>query len=130
MYVCKFQGNFQSSCKNGVLKNFTKLTGKHLCQSLFKQSCRPETLSFIKKETLAQVFSCEFCEVSKNNFLITLLWCLLLLLPNWQNYFSMSRVPSDYGHIGGCYYWERDCFPSTLHRQILYHYQQKFLKGK
>ena len=24
--------------------------------------------NFIKKETLAQVFSCEFCEVSKNTF--------------------------------------------------------------
>ena len=23
---------------------------------------------FIKKETLAQVFSCEFCEISKNTF--------------------------------------------------------------
>ena len=29
----------------------------------------PQTCNFIKKETLAQVFSCEFCETSKNNFL-------------------------------------------------------------
>ena len=31
----------------------------------------PEVLyyNFIKKETLAQVFSCEFCEISKNTFL-------------------------------------------------------------
>ena len=31
----------------------------------------PESLffcSFIKKETLAQVFFCEFCEISKNTF--------------------------------------------------------------
>ena len=27
-----------------------------------------ETCKFIKKETLAQVFSCEFCEYSKNTF--------------------------------------------------------------
>ena len=33
-----------------------KFTGKHLCQAC----------NFIKKETLAQVFSCEFCEISKN----------------------------------------------------------------
>ena len=26
----------------------------------------PETCNFIKKETLAEVFSCEFCEISKN----------------------------------------------------------------
>ena len=30
--------------------------------------CRPQTCNFIKKETLAQVLSCEFCEISKNTF--------------------------------------------------------------
>ena len=29
----------------------------------------PQAYNFIKKETLAQVFSCEFCEFSENNFL-------------------------------------------------------------
>ena len=34
----------------------------------------------IKKETLAQVFSCEFCEISKNTFFTEhLLWLLLWL---------------------------------------------------
>ena len=28
-----------------------------------------EACNFIKKEALAQVFSCEFCEISKNTFL-------------------------------------------------------------
>ena len=28
----------------------------------------PETCNFMKKETLAQVFSCEFCEIYKNTF--------------------------------------------------------------
>ena len=44
-------------CKKGVLKNFTKLTGKHLCQSLFFS----KVAGLIKKETLAHVFPCEFC---------------------------------------------------------------------
>ena len=30
--------------------------------------------NFIKKETLAQVFSCEFCEISKNIFFTEHLW--------------------------------------------------------
>ena len=47
----------------GVLRNFAKLTRKHLCQSLSK--AWPATL--LKKETLAQVFFCEFYEISKNN---------------------------------------------------------------
>ena len=47
-------------CKKGVLKNFTNFTGKRLCQSLF----------FIKKEALAQVFSGEFCEIFNDTFFI------------------------------------------------------------
>ena len=30
--------------------------------------------NFIKKETLAQVFSCEFCEISKNTFFREHIW--------------------------------------------------------
>ena len=38
---------------------------------------RPEACSFINKETLAQVFSSEFDEISKNTFFIEHLWWLL-----------------------------------------------------
>ena len=41
--------------KKGVLRNFAKVTGKHLCQSLF----------FNK---VALVSFCEFCEIFKNTF--------------------------------------------------------------
>ena len=47
-------------CKKGVLINFAKFTGKY----------QVAACSFIKKETLAQVFSCEFCKISKNTFSI------------------------------------------------------------
>ena len=53
----------------GVLRNFAKFTGKHLCQSLFFNSCKPETCNFTKKETLAHVFCCEFCKIPRNTFL-------------------------------------------------------------
>ena len=33
-----------------------------------------EACNFIKKETLAQLFSCEFCEISKNTFFTEHLW--------------------------------------------------------
>ena len=58
-------------CKKGVLGNFAKFIGKHLCQNLFFNKVaglRPEPCNFVKKETLAQVFSCEFCEISRNTF--------------------------------------------------------------
>ena len=44
--------------KKSVLRNFAKFTGKHLCQSLF----------LIKLQADRQVFSCDFCEISKNTF--------------------------------------------------------------
>ena len=55
-------------CEKGVLRNFAKFTGKYLCQSLFFNNVAGVACNFIKKETLAQMFSCEFCEISKNNF--------------------------------------------------------------
>ena len=44
--------------------------------------------NFIKKETLVQVFSCEFCEISQNNFFTEHLQWLLL-------YISKSQVMLD-----------------------------------
>ena len=55
-------------CKKGILRNFAKFTGKHLRQRLFLKSYRPQACNFIKKVSLAQVFSCEFCEISKNTY--------------------------------------------------------------
>ena len=48
-------------CKKGFRRNFAKFTRKHLCQGLFFNKVAG-------KETLAQVFSCEFCKISRNNF--------------------------------------------------------------
>ena len=45
-----------------------KFTGKQLCQSLFLIKLQASACNFIKKETLEQVFSCEFYEISKNTF--------------------------------------------------------------
>ena len=53
--------------KKIFLEILQKFTGKRLCQS-------PILIKFIKKETLAQVFPCEFCEISKNTFFTEHLW--------------------------------------------------------
>ena len=45
-------------CEKSALRSFAKFAGIHLCQRLF----------FIKKETLAEVFFCEFCEIFMNTF--------------------------------------------------------------
>ena len=49
-------------CKKSVLRNFAKLTEKHLRQNLFLS----KVAGLIKKETLTQLFLCEFCKISKN----------------------------------------------------------------
>ena len=72
MFVVIREDIFRSSrpgvfCKKGVLENFIKFTGKHLCQSLCNFT-KKEACNFIKIETLAQVFSCKFCEIFKNTF--------------------------------------------------------------
>ena len=55
--------------RKGALRNFAKLRGKHLVlDSLFLINLQASVCNFIKKETLALLFSCEFCEISKNTF--------------------------------------------------------------
>ena len=66
-------------CKNGVLINFAKFTGKHLCQRLCFNKVAGQVCNFIKKQSVAQVFSCEFCEIYKNTFFY-LRWLLLLVV--------------------------------------------------
>ena len=53
-------------CRKGILRNFAKLTGKSLCLIML------EALGlqfYLRRKTLVQVFSCAFCEISKNTFL-------------------------------------------------------------
>ena len=64
IYMCMRMCIYRSSrlevfCKKGVLRNFSKFKVKHLCQSPFFNKVA-------KIETLAQVFSYEFCEIAKN----------------------------------------------------------------
>ena len=49
-----------------VHRNFATFTGKHLCQSL--------SFHRVEKETLAQMFCYEFCEISKNAIFAEHLW--------------------------------------------------------
>ena len=59
------------SMKKGVLKNFLKFRKIHRkipVQESFFNKVTGLTLQLIKKETLAQVFSFEFCKIFKNIF--------------------------------------------------------------
>ena len=67
--------------------------------------------NFIKKETKTQVFSCEFCEISKNIFFTEHLWWLLLCILQGkvelssQNTFTI-KVISKFIKVKNCgTYW-------------------------
>ena len=62
------------SVRKGVLRNFAKFTEKPLCRSLYFNKVAGQVCNFIKIETLTQVFSCEFCEISKNTFFTEYVW--------------------------------------------------------
>ena len=55
--------------KTGVLK-ISQNSKENTCARVsFLIKLQAEGCNFVKKETLIQVFSCEFCEVFKNIFL-------------------------------------------------------------
>ena len=65
-FFAVFRSSHQScSIIKDVLRSFAKFTGKHLCQSLIFNKV---VGLFLLKKTVAQVFSCEFCEISKNTY--------------------------------------------------------------
>ena len=100
----KYRSNcWQMFLRISVPKNFTKITRKHQrwrCFPVniekFSRTVYFTTLQwlllkivnkfinchFIKKETLAQVFSCEFCEISKSTFFTEHLWTTTSALNN------------------------------------------------
>ena len=87
----KFTGmNYRSShrmcsVRKGVLRNFPKITGKHLCQSLFFNKVaglRPAPL--LKKRLWHRCFPVNFEKFLRTPFYIEHLWWMLLNLGAFQ----------------------------------------------
>ena len=93
----RFASNyFQKQSPRGVLRNFAKFTRKHLHQSL---RCAGLQL-YLKKRTLAQMFSCEFWQTSKNTFFTEhLRWLLLYFIFKKKTSFSLWT-----SYIKSCFY--------------------------
>ena len=70
-----------------VLRNFTKFTGKHLCQSLFSNK-----VAGLRPEALAQVFPSEFCQISNNSFFTEHLRWLLLFIDGSEDYIDVTEI--------------------------------------
>ena len=61
----------------------------------------PKACNFIKKETLAQVFSCEFCEIFKNTFFVEHVWWLLLDILEKACYLPTTMKMFIFGKVAG-----------------------------
>ena len=61
--------------KKGVLE-FSQNSQEKTCTRVIflNEVAGLQACNFIKKETVAQVFSCEFCEIFKNTFFTEHLW--------------------------------------------------------
>ena len=74
----QFRGPSQMFLKIGVLQNFTTLTGKQLCWSLFLIKSQAWSPAILLIETPTEMFSSVYCEIFKNSFFIEQsLWLLL-----------------------------------------------------
>ena len=66
-------------------------------------NARPQACNFIKKEILAQLFSCEFYEISKNIFFTEHLWTTALeyvIIANFeQTYFQYLKTDFYVGFV-------------------------------
>ena len=67
-YRTSRSSHWRYSIKKVLLKTLKNLQENTCARGSFLIKCRPKGYSFIKKETLGQDFSCEFGEISKNNF--------------------------------------------------------------
>ena len=67
------------SIQIGVLRNFTKFTGKHLCQSLFfNKVTGPRPATLLKKRLWHKCFPVKFTKFLRTPFLQSSSWRLLL----------------------------------------------------
>ena len=77
--MCLIFVNGLEACKKGVLRNFTKFTGKHLCHSLFfNKVAGLSSATLLKKRLWHRCFPVNFVKFLRTTFFTEHLWWLLL----------------------------------------------------
>ena len=82
--VCYRNSRPEVFCKKGVLRNFAKFTGKHLCHSLYFNEVAGLPATFLKKWLWHRCFPVSFEKFLITPFFTEHLWWLLLLLNKIQ----------------------------------------------
>ena len=91
-------------CKKGVLRIFTKFTGKHLCQRLFSNKIAGlRTATLLKKSFWHKCFPVNFVKFLRKIFLQnTSGGCFCTLLLRWDNLYSLyclNHIEFDFKNI-------------------------------
>ena len=91
-------------CKKGVLRIFTKFTGKHLCQRLFSNKIAGwRTATLLKKSFWHKCFPVNFVKFLRKLFLQnTSGGCFCTLLLRWDNLYSLyclNHIEFDFKNI-------------------------------
>ena len=107
----------EAFCKKSVLKNFAKFIGKHLFQRIFFNKAL--ACNFIKKESRAEVFSCEFCAISKNILFTEHLRWLFLKIEPLHLYFSKFLITQLAGYSVEQLFWRISIFAEHLRQWLL-----------
>ena len=90
--------NWRCSIKMDVLRNYTKLTGKHLCQSLFFDKIAGlRSATFLKKRLWHRRFPLNFAKFLRATFVTEHLWWLLLTFVSisvcfWFKFKRLQRI--------------------------------------
>ena len=86
-------------CKKGVLRNFTKFTGKHLCQSPFLIKLQASGLKLLKKRLWHTCFPVNFAKFLRTPFRTEhLRWLLLQMVLGVRK--SICKSERDHVHQG------------------------------
>ena len=106
---CLNRSSHQMCSVKKVFLKVSQISQENTCARVsFLISLQADACNFIKKETLAQVFSCEFCEISKNTFLTEHLrcgcFCFLALVEIYAIFHSvymshMSNIRRSLGEV-------------------------------
>ena len=78
----------------------------------------PEACNFIEKETLTQVFSCEFCKISKNTFFTEHLWAIASVLPQTPKTMSLATMVN--GYVESTWFLSKQSIKSQGHFMFLF----------
>ena len=129
MFLEIWQNSQENTCArvSFLIKLQTRDQVLHQVLQKIQLDQRPEACNFIKKETLAQVFSCEFCKISKNTFFTEHLLATASALSLFFQtaYISGYGFKSSYSHLNfrfhACFEqglpWDSDNYRVCIHSE-------------